>query len=56
MTMMLNSDDAFPEVNYSDKPTPPASGGVVLYVDESGKSLVARTFMTWGKAPEFSVM
>jgi len=56
MTMMLNSDDAFPEVNYSAKPTPPASGGVVLYVDESGKSLVARTFMTWGKAPEFSVM
>lgn len=55
MTALLESDDAFPEVNHSGKPTPPSPGKVTLYVDPSGKRVLAETSKEWGKAPAFTV-
>lgn len=55
MTALLKSDDAFPEVNHSEKPTPPSPGKVTLYVDPSGQRVLAECFDEWGKAPVFSV-
>jgi hypothetical protein len=55
MTMLLESDDAFPEANYSGKPTPPSQGKVTLYVDRSGKRVLAEIFKEWGKSPVFSI-
>ncbi len=51
MTMLLESDDAFPEANHSGKPTPPSPGKVTLYVDRSGKHVLAECFKEWGKSP-----
>ena len=55
MTAMLNSDDAFPEVNCSEAPTPPSPGSVTLYVDPDGKRLLATISLQWGIPPAFSV-
>jgi hypothetical protein len=55
MTMLLESDDAFPEANHSGKPTPPSPGKVTLYVDRSGKCVLAECFKEWGRRPVFSV-
>lgn len=55
MTALLESDDAFPEVNHSGKPTPPSPGKVTLYVDPSGNRVLAETSKEWGKAPAFTV-
>ena len=55
MTSLLQSDDAFPEVNHSGEPTPPAAGKVTLYVDPAGKRVLAECFDTWGKSPVFSL-
>ena len=54
MTMLLESDDAFPEANHSGKPTPPSPGKVTLYVDRSGKRVLAECFKEWGKSPRFT--
>lgn len=55
MTALLESDDAFPEVNHSDKPTPPSPGKVTLYVDPAGKRVLAETTKEWGMPPVLSV-
>ena len=55
MTSLLQSDDAFPEVNHSGQLTPPSPGKVTLYVDPTGKRVLAECFNEWGKAPVFSV-
>ena len=55
MTALLQSDDAFPEVNHSGQLTPPSPGKVTLYVDPTGKRVLAECFNEWGKAPVFSV-
>lgn len=55
MNMLLESDDAFPEVNHSDKPTPPSPGKVTLYVDPAGKRVLATCTKEWGMPPLFSV-
>lgn len=55
MTMLVESDDAFPEVNHSGKPTPPAGGKVTLYVDPAGKRVLAACTKEWGMPPTFSV-
>ena len=55
MNMLLESDDAFPEVNHSDKPTPPSPGKVTLYVDPAGKRVLAETTKEWGMPPVLSV-
>jgi len=55
MTALLESDDAFPEVNHSGKPTPPADGKVVLYVDPAGNRVLAACTKEWGVAPAFCV-
>ncbi len=54
MNMLLESDDAFPEVNHSGKPTPPAPGKVTLYVAPAGKRVLATCTKEWGMAPVFS--
>jgi hypothetical protein len=54
MTSLLQSDDAFPEVNHSRKPTPPSPGKVTLYVDPAGRRVLAEFFKEWGKAPLFT--
>ena len=54
MNALLESDDAFPEVNHSGKPTPPAPGKVVLYVDQTGKCVLATCTKEWGMPPVFS--
>lgn len=56
MTMLLESDDAFPEVNHSGKPTPPSPGKVTLYVDPAGKRVLAECTKEWGMPPKFSVL
>ena len=48
MAALLESDDAFPEVNHSGKPTPPADGRVTLYVDASGQRVLATVSKVWG--------
>jgi len=55
MTMLLESDDAFPEVNQSGKPTPPSPGKVTLYVDPAGKRVLAECTKEWGIPPKFSL-
>lgn len=55
MNILLESDDAFPEVNHSDRPTPPAAGKVTLYVDPKGQRVLAESTKEWGMAPIFSV-
>ena len=54
MTMLLESDDAFPEANHSGKPTPPSPGKVTLYVDPTGRRVLAECFKEWGKPPRFT--
>lgn len=56
MNMLLQSDDAFPEINHSGKATPPSPGLVTLYVAPDGGRVVARTTDLWGAAPEFSIL
>jgi hypothetical protein len=56
MNGLLETDDAFPEVNHSGIPTPPADGRMILYVDLSGKRVVAEVAREWGKAPMFSMV
>jgi hypothetical protein len=55
MNALIQGDDAFPEVNHSGKATPPSAGKVTLYVDQSGKRVLAECSTEWGKAPLFSV-
>lgn len=55
MNVLLESDDAFPEVNYSQKPTPPSPGKVTLYVDQSGRRVLAACTKEWGMPPKLSV-
>jgi hypothetical protein len=55
MNALLESDDAFPEVNHSGRPTPPANGKVVLYVDPAGKCVLATCTKEWGMTPVLSV-
>lgn len=55
MNMLLQSDDAFPEVNHSGKPTPPSPGKVTLYVDPTGKRVLAECTKEYGVSPKFSV-
>lgn len=55
MTALLESDDAFPEVNHSGKPTPPSTGKVTLYVDPTGTRVLAACTKEWGMPPTFSV-
>jgi hypothetical protein len=55
MTMLLESDDAFPEVNHSGLPTRPSPGKVTLYVDPTGKRVLVEVFKEWGKSPRFTV-
>lgn len=55
MTSLLQSDDAFPEVNHSGEPTPPAAGKVTLYVDPAGKRVLAEIVLTHGVPSKFSV-
>jgi hypothetical protein len=55
MSSLLQSDDAFPEVNHSGKPTPPADGKVTLYVDPNGKRVLAEVVLTYGIPSKFSV-
>jgi hypothetical protein len=54
MSMLLQSDDAFPEVNHSEKLIPPSPGKVTLYVDAAGRRVLAEFFNEWGKAPVFT--
>jgi len=55
MASLLQSDDAFNEVNHSGKPTPPAGGKVTLYVDPAGKRVLAEIVLTHGVPPVLSV-
>lgn len=55
MGSLLQSDDAFPEVNHADTLTPPSPGKVTLYVDPSGKRVLAEVVLTYGMPPKFSV-
>lgn len=55
MNALLESDDAFPEVNHSGKPTPPSGGKVTLYVDVGGRRVLAEPTKEWGAAPGFSL-
>lgn len=55
MTMLLEGDDAFPEVNHSGKPTPPSPDKVTLYVDGSGKRVLAECTKEWGVPPKFTL-
>jgi len=55
MKALLQSDDAFPEVNHSGKQSPPSGGMVMLYVDKSGSAVVADLPSEWGSAPLFAI-
>jgi hypothetical protein len=55
MNGLLESDDAFPEVNHSGVPTPPSPGKITLYVDPTGKRVLAEVTREWGAAPAFSM-
>ena len=48
MTALLESDDAFPEVNHSTKLTPPSPGEITLYVDPNGRRVLAECTKQWG--------
>ena len=54
MTVLLESDDAFPEVNHSGAGTPPTPVRIVLYVDRDGACLTAECFKDYGRNPVFS--
>lgn len=53
MNALLESDDAFPEVNHSGKPTPPSPGKVTLYVDPQGQRVLASVTKEWGMPAKF---
>lgn len=55
MNALLESDDAFPEVNHSGKPTPPSPGKITLYVDPVGKRVLGEINLTWGHPATFSI-
>ena len=55
MNTLLASDDAFPEVNHSDRLTPPSAGKVTLYMDRKGRRVLAKCTAEWGMPPHFSV-
>jgi hypothetical protein len=55
MTALLQSDDAFPEVNHSGKLSPPGGGKVLLYVDKLGTTLWGKFTLVWGEAPTFVI-
>ncbi len=55
MTALLQADDAFPEVNHSGRLTPPSPGKVTLYVDPTGKRVLAECFTDYGRNPVFLV-
>ena len=55
MTVLLESDDTFPEVNHSGAGTPPVPGRIALYVDRDGACVVAECFKEYGRNPGFSV-
>ncbi len=55
MNALSESDDAFPEVNHSDRPTPPSPGRVTLYVDRQGRRVLAACTKEWGWPPHLSV-
>jgi hypothetical protein len=56
MKALLQGDDAFPEVNHSGKPTPPAGGKVMLYVDKDGVCVCVTAPPQWGAAPVFELI
>lgn len=53
MNALLESDDAFPEVNHSGKPTPPSPGKITLYVDPQGQRVLAEVTKEWGMPAKF---
>lgn len=55
MKALLVDEDSIQEFNYSGKPIPPAGGDIVLFVDKSGRRVVATTPKTHGIAPQFTV-
>jgi hypothetical protein len=55
MVMLLQSDDAFPEINHSEEPTPPSPGKVTLYVDPAGRRVLAECTDQWGMPPKLTV-
>ena len=55
MNALLESDDAFVEVNHSDNLPVTPVGKVCLYVDPSGKRVLAETNKQWGLSPTVSV-
>ena len=55
MTALLEDDEAFPEVNRSGQPTPPAGGKVTLFVDHAGKRVMAETTKVWGMPVKFTL-
>lgn len=55
MNALLLSDEAFPEVNRSGQPTPPAGGRVTLFVDHAGKRVLAQTTTEWGMPAKFTI-
>jgi hypothetical protein len=52
MSTLLQSDDAFPEVNHSGKLAPPSPGKVTLYVDPAGRRVLAECSNQWGIPPK----
>lgn len=52
---LLQSDDAFTEVNHSGKPTPPAGGKVTLFVAKDGRRVLAQCNNEWGQSPILSI-
>jgi hypothetical protein len=55
MNVLLESDDAFPEINRSGKPTPPSGGKLALFVDKAGKRVMAETTKQWGMPVQFTL-
>lgn len=55
MKAILQDEESIEEVNHSGKPTPPAGGDIVLFVDKSGRRVVVSVPKEWGAAPVFRV-
>ena len=55
MKSLLQSDDAFLEINHSGKAIPPNGGKVLLYADKAGVSVWAEVVAEWGMPPKFEV-
>jgi hypothetical protein len=55
MTTLLQSDDAFPEINHSGRFTPPSPGKVTLYVDPAGRRVLAECSTQWGMPSHLTV-